>query len=194
MGGLATSPRRTDDTKPTHERKNVHETEPRNAWCSRTHGPSAEHESYRTPPRGGHENDSRLSCPEGLSRPFVFARRASTPHSVCHNAAFSVSRGCFSPPRPTCDLFEFHLQLEQVPTGKRRGARRNETAALLSQTCRSARAGARQHAECRARTTSRPWQRPSPVLHGRQTRGAHCPSPRRPSRQVPCGRHAPRAH
>ncbi len=185
MGGLLRSPRRTDDTKPTRERKNRHETEPRNARTerhSREHGPS-----------GGHENPSRLSCPEGLSRPFVFARRASPPPFCVPQRGFPCVRGS-KPPRPTCDSDEFQLRLDQVPTGKRRGARQNETAALLSQMCRSARAGARQHAEYRARTTSRPWRQPSPVPHGRQTRGAHCPSPRRPTRQVPCDRHAPRAH
>ena len=143
MGGLAASPRRTNDTKPEKERKNRHETEPRNAWPSRTHGPSGGHESYRTPPRGGDENDSRLSCPEGLSRPFVFGRRPR-PHSVRRNAAFSVSRGS-KLPRPTYASDEFHLQPAQVPTGKRRGPRQRRLGGAGSSrqrpcTCKRSRA------------------------------------------------------
>ena len=82
-----------------------------------THGPSGGHESYRTPPRGGDENDSRLSCPEGFPCTFVFGRRPR-PHSVCRNATFSVFRGCFKLPRPTCDSDEFHWQPEEVPVAQ----------------------------------------------------------------------------
>ena len=103
-GGTRCKPRRTDDTKSTRERKNEHETEPRNERHSRAHGPSA-------PPHSVCRNAAFSA----------FSGKGTAPSDT--RKPPRLSRGCLKLPRPTCDSDEFHLRPAQVPTGKRRGPR-----------------------------------------------------------------------
>ena len=156
MGGLAASPRRTNDTKPTRERKNEHETEPRNARKAR--GPRNRAAGWLTTECTESRVAAHRRAPKPFASPAGPTRKAAKTGEAGHETAapfrefqcrpsgrFSVFSGKDNAPRPTCASDEFHLQPAQVPTGKRRGPRQRRLGGAGSSrqrpcTCKRSRA------------------------------------------------------